>query len=307
MADIDKGQAVLDRSAASRPKLVSAVSKQAVLEDLWDKGLPPGFATGWPSVDELYTVVPGQLTVATGWPNSGKSEWVDALAVNLARQGWRIAYFSPENMPVELHIAKLMEKFDGRPFGAGPTQRIDRSSIPTLAERMDQFRFLEPVEGSLSAKDVCDTTEPWLRSSQKPRGLVIDPWNELEHWRPHHMSETEYVSQTLSEVRQWARKNNVHVWIIAHPQKMRREDGQLPVPKPDMISGSQHWWNKADCCVTVYRDMNKQTADVEIYVQKVRFKHVGRIGVTTLKYDRITGRYAEPSRFASYSDAKEAR
>jgi hypothetical protein len=109
MADVDRGLAVLDRAIANRPKLVSAANKQATLEGLWDKGLPPGFKTGWPSVDALYTVVPGQLTVTTGWPNSGKSEWVDALAVNLARQGWHIAYFSPENMPIELHVAKLME------------------------------------------------------------------------------------------------------------------------------------------------------------------------------------------------------
>lgn len=303
MADIDRGQAVLDRGIANKPRLVSAVNKQAVLEELWDKGLPPGFATGWKSVDEYYTVVPGQMTITTGWPNSGKSEWVDALAVNLVRQGWHIAFFSPENMPVELHQAKLMEKIDGRPFGAGPTERIKRGSIPSLVEKMEPFRFLEPVEGSLSAKDVCEAVHAWLMKHSGPRGLVIDPWNELEHWRPSHMSETEYVSQTLSEVRQWARKNKVHVWIVAHPQKMRREDGQLPVPKPDMISGSQHWWNKADCCVTVFRDMNKETQDVDIYVQKVRFKHVGRIGMTTLKYDRVTGRYSERLGF-TYAERK---
>ena len=34
-------------------------------------------------------VVPGELTVVTGVPNSGKSEWVDALMCNLAVQhGW---------------------------------------------------------------------------------------------------------------------------------------------------------------------------------------------------------------------------
>ena len=58
-----------------------------------------------------------------------------------------------------------------------------------------------------------------------------------------------------------------------------------------MISGSQHWWNKADCCVTVWRDMESQSQDVDIYIQKVRFKHIGRQGLVTLTYDRVTGRY----------------
>lgn len=288
---------------AGQSSLVSAVNKQAALEDLWDKGLPPGYKTGWPSVDALYTVVPGQLSIVTGWPNSGKSEWVDALLVNLSRQGWHLAYFSPENMPVEIHQAKLLEKIDGRPFGAGPSARIPRESLPSLVDKMEPFRFLEPSEGSQSAQDVCKAVSPWLMSWDGPRGLVIDPWNELEHHRPPGLSETEYVSQTLSWVRQWARTNKVHVWIVAHPQKVKRDDvGKLPVPKPDMISGSQHWWNKADCCVTVYREMSEPTQDVEIYVQKVRFKHVGRIGKATLRYERVVGRYTDPSSSRGYEE-----
>lgn len=298
MADDARGAEFLDARLASKPKLISATSKQATLEDLWDRGLPSGFKTGWPSVDKHYTVVPGQLTIVTGWPGSGKSEWVDALAVHLAQQQWRIAFYSPENMPVELHIAKIAEKITGQPFGHGPTARLARDRIPVLAEQIaTSYRFLEPQDGAVNAKDVLKATLPWLSDSTSPKGLVIDPWNELEHWRPPGLSETEYVSATLSEVRQWARQNDVHVWIVAHPQKIRREDGQLPVPKPDMISGSQHWWNKADCCITVYRRLDDQDRqDVEIHVQKVRFKHVGRPGLIDLKYDRISGRYHEPSK-----------
>ena len=36
------------------------------------------------SLDEYYTVRPGEFTVLTGIPNSGKSNWLDALNVNLA-------------------------------------------------------------------------------------------------------------------------------------------------------------------------------------------------------------------------------
>jgi twinkle protein len=301
-----KGAAFLDAAAAKRPKLLSPDDKLPALLDLWDKGLPPGHKTGWPSVDELYTVVPGQLTIVTGWPGSGKSEWVDALLVNLSRQGWRLAYYSPENMPVELHQTKIMEKFAGAPFGNGPRPRIKREEVAKWAQIIgERMRFLEPVEGSLSAMDVCDYTERWLRQDDSPAGLVIDPWNELEHWRPNNMSETEYVSQTLSLVRQWARKHKVHVWIVAHPQKVKREEGgKLPVVKPDMISGSQHWWNKADCCISVFRDYTRPDApEVDVYVQKVRFKHVGKIGMATLKYDKATGRYAEARKFG-YDEAR---
>ena len=263
------------------------------VSNLWERGLPPGFSTGWKTLDPFYTVAPGQLTIVTGWPGSGKSEWLDALLVNLSRQGWRFAVFSFENQPVELHAAKLLEKLDGRPFGAGPTERIAKDKLPELTTDLSQtFGMFQTASGGTDVDSILNAATSWLEAyAGDHAGLVIDPWNELEHRRPTNLSETEYVSQTLSVIRQWARDSKVHVWIVAHPQKMRKEDGRLPIPRPDMISGSQHWWNKADCCVTVWRDMEQQTQDVDIYVQKVRFKHIGRQGLVTLAYDRVTGRY----------------
>jgi twinkle protein len=282
------------------PHCISPAASLVDVQWLWQKGLPPGDKTGWPSVDRHYTVSPGQWTVVTGWPSSGKSEWLDALLVNLMHQGWHTAIFSPENQPIAVHHAKLLEKISGRPFGEGPTQRLTLEDVRdlTLELMARQFMFIKmPDEDGLTAQDVIAAAEPWLETHKgKKRGLVIDPWNELDHSRPHGLTETEYISKTLTYVRNWARRNEVHVWIVAHPQKMRRDDGgKLPIPRPDMIAGSQHWWNKADCAVTVWRDMeNPDSPDVDIHVQKCRFKHIGRPGLVTLRYDRVTGRYSEP-------------
>lgn len=46
----------------------------------------------------FYQVVPGELTIVTGVPNSGKSEWIDALLCNLNEiAGWKFALCSMEN------------------------------------------------------------------------------------------------------------------------------------------------------------------------------------------------------------------
>ena len=43
-------------------------------------------------------VAPGELTVVTGVPNSGKSEWIDALLCNINKQcGWKFVLCSMEN------------------------------------------------------------------------------------------------------------------------------------------------------------------------------------------------------------------
>lgn len=297
MADAAKGAAFLDAERAKRPSVHPPSAYRGKLHSLWREGLPPGDPTGWPSLNKHYTVVPGQLTVVTGWPGSGKSEWLDALLVNLMFRDWKFSIFSPENQPVELHLAKLLEKVSGHPFGAGPTERLTLQELDGHVDEIEKsVAFIEAADdGALSPQDVLDVATPQLaRFGSGKRGLVIDPWNELEHWRPTNLTETEYVSKTLSLVRNWARRNRVHVWIVAHPQKMRREEGKLPIPTLDMIAGSQHWWNKTDCGICVWRDFEKmESQETNVYVQKVRFKHVGRPGFTTLRYDRVTGRYHE--------------
>lgn len=295
MANAERGAAFLDEQA-KRPGLSSPKSHMDEVMGLWKAGMPSGDKTGWPSVDQLYTVMPGQLTILTGWPSSGKSEWLDALLINLARRNWKFAMFSFENQPVSLHIQKMLEKLSGKPFKEGPTERMSAEEVKTGMDMLEQsFRFADAATGSLTAKEVVESAMPWLEGWKDcKRGLVIDPWNELEHWRPHNLTETEYISATLSYIRRWARANAVHVWVVGHPQKMRGNDGKLPIPRPDMISGSQHWWNKADVCITVFRDFDKpDSSDVDVHIQKCRFKHIGRIGTATLRYSVLTGQYRE--------------
>ena len=54
-------------------------------------------------------VVPGELTIITGVPNSGKSEWIDALIVNLAdRFGWRFGLCSMEKKVSRLQLCRCL-------------------------------------------------------------------------------------------------------------------------------------------------------------------------------------------------------
>ena len=130
------------------------------------------------------------------------------------------------------------------------------------------------------------------------KAVVLDPWNELEHKRPNGMTETEYISSALSKIRRFARLHEVHFWVVAHPTKLqkivdKKGHATYPVPTPYDISGSSHWRNKADNCITVWRDLNLNNDLVEIHVQKIRFKENGQPGKVTLKFDRVTGCFSE--------------
>jgi twinkle protein len=260
---------------------------------LHTNGLPKGQSTGWSSLDELYTVCTGQWTVVTGMPGSGKSEWLDALLVNLAEadNGWSFAIYSPENYPPETHLIKLAEKRVRMPFSPGPTKRMARAQFLEAAAWVGgHFDWLEP---ELKTPDDLIHAGLEARVGGGKFGIVLDPWNTLDHQRGA-MNETDYISYILTEVTKLARSANAHIWLVVHPAKLyKNRDGVRPVPTPYDISGSAHWYNKADNIITVHRDQAADTQDVDIHVQKVRFKHVGHVGLATLKYDRVTGRYFE--------------
>ena len=50
-------------------------------------------------------VIPGELSIVTGVPNSGKSEWLDALLCNLSQlYGWQFALCSMEKKVAHMHM-----------------------------------------------------------------------------------------------------------------------------------------------------------------------------------------------------------
>lgn len=267
------------------------------IDALYENGLELGVSTGWDSVDEFYTVRPGEFTVVTGMPNSGKSNWLDAMLVQLASlHGWNFALFSPENQPLEDHMARIVEKFVRAPFSPGPSVRMSRDDLSEgMAWVNSRFSWILPDDDSEWTVDTVLDRAASLVLRKGIRGLVIDPWNELEHALKEGESETVYIGNVLKRVRQWARRHGVHVWIVAHPAKLYRdkETGNYPVPTLYDINGSANWRNKADNGIVVWRDFKDPANPVEIHVQKIRFRQIGRLGMTKLTYQPKTATYGE--------------
>ncbi len=205
---------------------------------LYQKGVSGGISTGWISLDRYYTVRPGELTVVTGIPSHGKSQFLDALMINLAKQeGWRFGVCSPENLPVERHIAKLIELYSGFPFHAGYNIRLPAEDLDHCMKWINEhFVFIAPEE-TMGIEDVVSNAKRIVKR-YGINGLVVDPWNEFDHTRANGVTETENVSIALGKLRRFGRNNKVKVWLVAHPQKLYRQaDGTYPVPTPYDISG----------------------------------------------------------------------
>lgn len=258
-----------------------------------------GVSTGWRCLDEYYNVVPGELTIVTGVPNSGKSEWIDALLCNLNQSvGWKFALCSMENK-VREHARKLLEKRVKKPFF---DSRYGESLERMTLEELEQGKaWLDSTFHLIRCENDCLPNIKWVLDLAKAtvlrhgvRGLVIDPYNELDHQRPTSMTETEYVSQMLTMVKRFAQHHSCHVWFVAHPRQLHNWVGDAPNLYD--ISGSAHFINKCDNGIVVHRNRDPEAGPVDrvqICVRKVRNKVSGTIGDAFLTYNRITGEFVD--------------
>lgn len=256
---------------------------------LFENGFGPGAETGWEEMDNICTYERGRLIILTGVPGAGKSEWLDELVLRLClRHQWKIAFFSPENTPIVYHIRKLVEKLTGHRFqkGCGISEGLLMRSEEFLTDNVSHIS----LKGNATPERVLAKAHE-LVVRRGGRILVIDPLNRLDHTPQPGQTETQYLSNFLNMITEFAVQHNCLVVLVAHPRKMNRNPVTNTTPRVEMydINGSADFFNKADYGIVVERD--KGVGVTRVYVDKVKFKHLGMGGMVTFAYDPVSGRY----------------
>ena len=269
--------------------IFTAADLHGDLRALFDNGFGPGAETGWEAMDKICTYERRRNIIVTGTPGAGKSEWVDELVLRLClRHQWKIGFFSPENIPIVYHLRKLIEKLTGHRFqnGCGMTEGLLARSEEFLAENVSHI--------SLKGNATPDRVLAKARELVVRRGcriFVFDPLNRFDHEPAPGQTETQYISNLLNKFTEFATQYNCLLILVAHPRKMNRNPTTGATPRVEMydINGSADFYNKADYGIVVERD--KEIGITRVYVDKVKFKHLGVGGVATFVYDPVNGRY----------------
>lgn len=288
------GDEIIDTIKNAKPVpvkgIVEAGNIYADMRDLYDLGIQKGKELNQPEIDKCITWESGRLAVVTGIPSSGKSEFVDYIIAKLNfLYGWKAGLFTPENYPLKFHYAKLFEKFIGKKFSKNDCKEID---FDMAYDYIRQNFFYILNEESFTLKTILDSAKILIRT-KGIKILVIDPYNKLEH--DYNDSETQYISRFLDQLISFAKINDILIILVAHPRKMSKTStGKFEVPSLYDISGSANFYNKTDYGITVHRKSNEQNIminEVDVYFQKIKYKHLGEQGIVNLKYNYINGRF----------------
>ena len=257
------------------------------LQEFIEEGFKPGFQVGLPNFDQIFSTYTGQFITVTGIPSSGKSDFVDQMAVGYnINYGWKTAFASPENKPTFLHAHKLIRKFwKGMPSKADLGGEKWNSITAHVNEN---FFFLENERYDLDS--VLDKAAELVKR-KGIKCLVIDPFNKVKMKTKREMSIPDYTMEYLQKIEIFAKKYDVLVVVVAHPTKMYKDaNGKIEEPTMYNIKGGGEWYDASYHGLLVHRNYEEKT--VKVKVLKVKFQNLGENGAEAhFKWQPHSGLY----------------
>lgn len=262
----------------------------------------------------VFAFMLGHLCTVTGIPSHGKSAFTEWLAMVLLAENdnLKLSLYSPEHQPVALHQLKLASKFIGKPYDKKKIYHYpDGSQIPYL-DRLDIAKYAEWANERIyttTGNPETYTDWDWLLSIFKQQifryGInvfIVDAWNKVELPSRLKGNSVDNINSALTMITDFCIKNNVLVILVAHPTKMKKENGAYEIPDLYSVSGSAHFRNQTHDGYVIYRyfPCDEHPKGKTLFINaKTKFSDIqGEIG-------KDMGFYYEPSCGRYYHEEQE--
>jgi len=168
-----------------------------------------------------FSTMEGQMTVVTGIPSHGKSNFLDWYVLNLIHEyDVKASLFSPEHSPMSEHFANLISKAVGKPFHENKwNERINQEDLSRFSEWSRERLYL--TNGG--AGEIVDWDWLLLKFQEQIFSFginifVVDAWNKVQ--MPKGYQGKEGVDKVLTRITAFCQQNNVQLFLVAHPTKM---------------------------------------------------------------------------------------
>lgn len=264
---------------------------RALVLDQFNKGSQVGEPSGLPFLDANLKIRPGYFYTVTGWPGSGKSEFVLQLAMLQSFISKRkVAFYSPESYPVEAFIATMAHCYLGKSTDKHRDCCTEAEYITALDWLNEWFFFVEYEDSPDPATIIEDFRQ--LKSGYGCKVFVLDPFNSLTN-EDGEQNMALQLKDVLNKFVQFTHSERVIFFCIEHPRTPRDKE-VFEIPGPYQLFGGSMWWNKSDCVFAIHanREDGKYTGRVTIKVWKMKNQKLnGRPGEVEAYFDITKNRY----------------
>ena len=242
-----------------------------------------------PELHEAWPIIPGTLSVVSGYAGNGKTSVLMAVVADLLTQGVNVCLGSFETSPQPILFNELRGHISGC-YHAHMDSAQTRAADDMMRERLRIIAQQPRDEGSEFTLEAVLELSRIAVLRDGARVIVLDPWNEVEHKRDANERETDYSNRAIRMMKQFARNYDVALILVAHPRKPVMDRGSVKAPTLYDIAGSAAFANKADFGMIVHRP-DRESNVSHLHVTKVRMGMPGKMGSYQLAWEWRTCRY----------------
>lgn len=255
--------------------------------------------TGFHELDnKIVGLFAGDLTVLSGLSASGKTSWLDCLALNVVNQGYKVAIWSGEMQDWRfqgwVNQIAAGKNYTRKKHGYENFYYVPNNIADKINSWLDGKLFLYNNDYGNRFQQLFSD----IKELVEEKGVQLVVLDNLAALNIEDYDSDKYSNQTkfILEIKDYAKKKNIHILLVAHPRKqnyfLRREG----------ISGSADLTNIADRVLLIHRvgkDFetrakeffgDEQTAQYMQYSTVIEVSKDRQLGVT----DFLVGLYYEP-------------
>ena len=299
---VTKKEIVLDNLSSEEEEMmqrdiVHLNDVESNVDDSYYNGLGAILGIGVPEIDNLFKMNRTELTVITGYANHGKSAFAKWYYMMRAlKYGEKVAIFDPEETP-----EKFFRDMIGIYCGQYIPKAHGRLSVPNYekAKRFIGNHFLY-IDSKVVSPTPTYVKSLFLRTIMLHgvSTVVIDPFNQLaNNYAGVGGRSDKYLETFLADIKTFAKTNNIHVHIVAHPKSphpsTKDASGNFPIPTMYDIADGAMWGNKSDNILVYYRPFSKEeNSECTFTTRKIKDQEsVGKIGEINLRYNYVRKRF----------------
>jgi replicative DNA helicase len=279
-------------------------------------GEPVGYSSGFPTLDRLGGLIPGNFAIVGGRPGIGKSAMGEALVWNVARAGYVRNRENPDSKPhvavyfsleqtaqsvLERHAFRLDPTLDSAGYRSGEFSDEQWDALSRTLARLRVAPVLINDSPSTSVRDVMDELKV-IQHDYEVRLVVLDFIQRMKEIQmageEGRFQKTGDIAENLADI-----GKELHVPFWALSQLRRPDKGRSDDDRPIMsdLYGSRQLEAAARLIVLLYRDDYYHvstpgyvpTGDAELIVAK---NNNGPTGLFKMKFDAPRTAFYETTR-----------
>jgi twinkle protein len=260
----------------------------------------------------------GEFNIWTGYNNEGKSQFLIFLCLLKAiNEGWKFAFFSPENDPPAEFFDDLIHTLIGKTTdrNAKNFNVTEKEYLESFEKIRDHFFFVYPEDEFGKPDYTIENIEQifeYLIHEKDVKSVIVDPYIKIKHnmngGEPEHL----YASRFMMDRVHFSRKNNVSYHLVMHQTTPRIDKDTRNYPEPNiyMIKGGGTFSDSCDNVLTIWRPYRfTDPTDSHVIFSSQKIKKQKLVGVPSsvkMKFDRTKNRYLSQDGFDYLSgDVKE--